>query len=54
MSAEDSLVVDEAMAIVMVMNESGVSWEGKEAYKSFEELLQDLSKGIRQWNEDNV
>jgi len=36
------------------MNESGVVWEGKEGYKNFEELLQDLEKGIRKWKDENL
>jgi hypothetical protein len=31
-----------------------VVWEGKEGYKNFEELLQDLEKGIRKWKDENL
>lgn len=38
---------------IRALNEGGEVWEGKSKYKTLDEALQDLEKGLADWFEEN-
>ena len=40
-------------SFIRALDEGGMVWEGKKRYKTLDEAMQDLEKGLAKWVEEN-
>ena len=41
--------IESTSPFIMALDEGGVVWEGKKKYKTFDQALQALEKGLAEW-----